>query len=119
MVTYCYKTPGGEIVERMAPMGQAPRFLVVHGKRAKRCLQAEMADPIGTKKVHCRASMALGVNPRQVPELQRLLKSRGCRPTQFDAQGDCLVQDQRHANEIMRARGMRNQDGGFGDYCGK
>lgn len=119
MPTYCYKTHAGRIVERFALIGQAPRFLVVDGRRANRCFQAEMCDPIGTKRVNRRASMKLGVNPKQVPELQRMLKARGCRATQFDAQGDCLVEDRTHANEIMRARGMRNQDGGFGDYCGR
>jgi hypothetical protein len=100
-------------------MSRIPKFIKVGGLVAQRDYRAEHCGVVGTKKTHCRPNMALGVHPRQIPELQRLLKRRGVRATQFDQRtGDCLVEDRSHVNDICKARGMRNQDGGYGDFCG-
>lgn len=120
MVTYCFETPRGNVIERLFRMGKAPKFVRLGGIKCFRSFQAEGCGALGTKRVHCRPSLDLGVHPRQIGELQRLLKSRGVRDTQFDARtGDCLVENRTHRNEILKARGMRNEWGGHGDWCGK
>jgi len=118
---YCFKTPSGAIIERERPIQIGPpKFIMVDGRRANRCLQAELAAPVGTKKVWRRRNVALGVNPKQIPRLQRLLKARGAGDTQFDKRtGDCMVENRTHYNQIMKARGMFNQDAGYGDWAGK
>lgn len=117
--TYCYKLPTGRIVEKQAPMRRIPRFIRIDGSVATRCHAAELGAVVGTTKTHARVSDNYGVNPRQVPELQRLLKSRGVRDTQFTETGACVVQDRTHGNEMMKARGMKNLDAGYGDWNGK
>lgn len=123
MPTYCYRTTTDDAdgtVERDFAMGKAPKFIRVNGRKAYRSLQAEAPCVVGTKALHCRAHEALGVHPKQIREMQELLRRKGVRATQYDPKtGDCLVENRTHVNEICRARGMRNQDGGYGDWCGR
>lgn len=101
-------------------MSRIPKFIVVDGKRGKRWQAAEGVKDVGTKRTHGCESMKLGVHPKQIPRLQRMLADRGVRPTQFNPKtGDCVVQDRTHCNEIMRARGMRLQNAGYGDWAGR
>lgn len=119
MPTYCYKLPTGRIVERQAPMRRIPQSVRVDGLVAQRCHAAESPAVLGTSKIHARESDGYGCHPNQVPELQRLLKSKGVRDTQFTQTGACVVQDRAHGNEMMKARGMKNLDAGYGDWNGK
>ncbi len=120
MPTYCYRLPSGRIVERQARMGHAPKRIRVAGETGVRDWGAESCpNPVGTGKTWCEANCNLGVHPKQIPEMQRLLERRGVRATQFDRRtGDCYVQDRAHGNEIAKARGMRFQDAGYGDWAG-
>lgn len=101
-------------------MGRAPKTIREAGQVGVRDWGAEScAHPIGTGKVYCQLNTNLGVHPKQIPAMQKLLSDRGVQATQFDKRtGDCYVQDRTHGNEIARARGMRFQDAGYGNWAG-
>ena len=116
---YEFLLPGGKIEELSRPMGEQPKYIVRNGKRCFQVLQGANVGIVGIGSVNSQEHLGLGVHPRQIPELQRLLKSRGVRPTEFNPKtGDCKVQNRSHLNEIMIARGMRSSNGGYGDWCG-
>lgn len=119
MPIYCYRLSDGRVIDRLAPMSRIPRTIKVDGLVGERDRQAESCGVAGTSKTWRRPNMALGVHPKQVPELQQLLKHKGVRDTQFNAQGDCMVQDRTHRNDILKARGMLDRAGGYGDHTGK
>jgi hypothetical protein len=104
MPTYCYKTADGEMVEKVLPIGGAPRF-IMHGKRkAWRCYQAERASvpsPAGWP-VECMAS---GVHASQAGELRDHLASKGV-PTQVTRDGNPIYMNSAHRRRALKARGM-------------
>lgn len=114
MPTYCFKLPSGQIIEKVYPMSaKRPTRLKVGDQYAIRDFNAEGANPHGMANVHARASDALGVHPRQVPAMQALLKRRGCRDTQFDSTGACIILNESHETEVHTARGSFNPEGGY------
>lgn len=118
--TFCYELPDGRIVRREARIGHEPRTIRVGGKVGLRDFQAEArlsGRRSGDKQ--CRTSVDLGVHPKQIPAIQNLLERRGVTATQFDkGTGDCYIQNRKHRNDILKARGMRDQDAGYGDWAG-
>jgi len=115
MPVYCYRLPDGRIVERVRKVADRNKPLQIDGKKAIRCINAEKPAVIGTSRTWSGPFESLSVHPRQVPELNRLLMRRGCRPARFDKFGTCYPDDRRHLNEIMRVRGMCDLDAGYGD----
>ncbi len=117
MPIYCYRRPGGEIIERAFPMGEAPQSVCVNGCVAERDFQAEHSS---VKELRGTApggwpmeSNALALHPDQVPEQARRAREAGV-PTDFKA-GRPVLTDRSHRKRYCKFVGVRDNDGGYGD----
>ena len=105
MPTYCYQSDKtGQIFEEVFPIGQAPREIVVKGKKAIRAYGAESKGiPAASGwPLECVAS---GVNANQAGELRGFLESRGV-PTDVSRDGNPIYRDARHRKKALKARGL-------------
>ena len=105
MCTYCYATADGEVVERVYPMGQAPkRIKLESGSVAFRSYAAERVGVPATKgwPMTCFAS---GVNANQADELRQHLKECGV-PTEITRDGDPVYTSATHRRRALKARGF-------------
>lgn len=60
--------------------------------------------------IRCWAS---GVNPKQVPEVRKLLKKSGVRPPEYDHYGRPLYENSRQRADVLRVMKLHDQDGGY------
>ena len=94
MPIYCYETKRGAIVERVFPVGKAPRAIRVGRSEATRSFASERKGfpPKSGWPMTCYAS---GVNASQAGELRDLLASKGV-PTEVTKDGDPVYRDSTH-----------------------
>lgn len=60
-------------------------------------------------------SLAAGVHPSQVSEMQRKAEAKGV-PTEFDKKtGDAVFRNRKHRTKFCKAFGYKDRDGGYGD----
>lgn len=105
MPIYCYETTEGEIVERMFPVcAKQPPWIIVNGKKARRCYHAERKG-IPSSKGWPLTCFASGVHPSQAGQLRDFLDSAGV-PTEVTPQGDPVYRDAVHRRRALKARGM-------------
>jgi hypothetical protein len=64
-------------------------------------------------------SLALGCHPQQAPEFNRWYQQHGISGAHHDASGDCLLESRQARNEVMKLRGLRDNDAGYGDWSGQ
>jgi len=105
MPTYCYASPTGEVVERVFPMGKAPKTVkLADGSRATRSFHHEAVGVPPTKgwPLTCIAS---GVHVSQAQQLRDYLKQHGV-PTEVTAGGDPVYRDTNHRRRALQVRGM-------------
>ena len=105
MPTYCYETPEGEVVERQFPVcAKRPPWIIVGGKKARRCYHAERKSVPPTKgwPLTCYAS---GVHPSQAGQLREYLERAGV-PTEVTPGGDPVYRDAAHRRKALKARGF-------------
>ncbi len=104
MPVYCYQSEKGQMVERVYPIGKAPREITEGDKTFKRCYQAERVGvpPTTGWPITCFAS---GVAPDQADELRQHFKQVGV-PTEVTAEGDPVYRDAAHRRKALKARGF-------------
>ena len=105
MPTYCYQHgETGRIVERVFPVGKAPRFFIEKGRHYTRCYQAERASipPAKGWPLTCFAS---GVNAAQAGQLREFLNRKGV-PTEVTRDGDPIYRNAQHRRKALKARGL-------------
>lgn len=105
MPVYCYQSEAtGQIIERVYPIGKAPKLLRMKTGIAKRSFAAESKSFPPTKgwPMTCIAS---GVHASQAKELERHLADAGV-PTQVTRDGDPIYRDAKHRRKALKARGL-------------
>jgi hypothetical protein len=105
MPTYCYQEEKtGRIIERVFPIGSAPKEINVCGKVARRSFAAENKGfpPCSGWPMTCVAS---GVNASQAGELREFLSRKGV-PTEVTKDGDPVYRDSTHRKKALKARGL-------------
>jgi len=116
MPMYCYtNSRTGETVERFYSVGKAPDRVRVKGRSYRRDIAAEHGQFRNTPGNWPQHSFASGVSPRQVAEVKAKLRARGV-DAQFDPKtGYAIYRDRSHRRRCLEARGIYDQDGGYGD----
>lgn len=120
MPAYCYTTDDGEVVERVYPMGKAPRKIKLRdGRTANRNFAVEHSAPVPTTDACWPLySRALGVPPESVAEHTKFFADRGI-PCEFKENKhgmyDMKLNSRQHRRQVLRAVGMHDRDGGYGD----
>lgn len=111
MPVYCFETKKGRIVERVFPVGLAPKKVYHHGEWANRCLQAERVSVTASSgwPMTCCAS---GVHASQAKELSEFLEKRGV-PTEVTAEGDPVYKSAAHRRKALKARGLFDKSSFF------
>jgi len=104
MPTYCYETESGVSLEKVFPIGKAPKSVVHEGKVAKRSFLMESVGvpPKTGWPITCYAS---GVNAEQAGELRDHLRREGV-PTEVTRDGDPVYRNAKHRRKALKARGM-------------
>lgn len=64
------------------------------------------------------ASIALGCNPSQVEDFNRELAEHG-KTSRYRPDGTLMLASRAERNELMRARGLHDNDAGYGDFAGQ
>lgn len=101
---YCYETRDGVVLERVFPVGKAPRTIRVGRKVAKRSFGAERKSFPATKgwPIECCAS---GVHASQAGELRTHFERAGV-PTEVTKNGDPVYRDAQHRRKALKCRGL-------------
>jgi len=117
---YCYETPHGKIVERIMTVAQMEKAsredlsITEGGETLKRRIDVEQGgQPSGDKwqSFWCEAS---AVHPDQVPEFTKYMADVGV-PTEIRKTGEFKYTSRSHRAKALKARGLIDQDGGYGD----
>lgn len=106
MPVYCYSTKDGVTVERVFPMGKAPKTVKVKGKIARRDYGAERPN-VPSSNIDTwpmKPCLGSGVHPSQAQELRDHFKKHGV-PTEVAPCGGPVYRDKAHRE---RALGVRN-----------
>lgn len=107
MPTYCYSIQDGQVVERIFPMGDAPKAIQLDGQEAKRDYRAERVGVPATKGWPMQACVASGVHPGQAQELRDGLRRAGV-PTEVTKGGDPIYRSAVHRKKALAARGLHD-----------
>ena len=105
MPTYCYGDKQGNVVERVFPMGKAPRSITIDRCRFNRALYAEFKSVPASSSSWPMTCHASGVNPEQAGELRSLLRENGV-PTDVTNDGDPVYRDKNHRKKALKVRGL-------------
>ena len=57
---------------------------------------------------------AVGTNPKELAAVREIDRKAGV-PTDYDGRGRPILRDRAHRKRYLRAHGMHDQDGGYGD----
>ena len=107
--TYLYVTEDGETAERVCPMGEAPGFVRISGKIARRDYSAEHANIPSASGWPMEPCVASGVGAEQAGELRKFFKDHGC-PTEVTADGDPVYQSKVHRERALKLRKMHDRN---------
>lgn len=102
MPTYCYRTTDGQLVERVFPIGTAPPYVRVAGRRARRDMTAERGGNRPCDHGYPLRSRSLGCPPHAVEQRKLDLKRVGV-ATEFDRDGSAIIRNRSHKLALMRA----------------
>jgi hypothetical protein len=94
----------------LAPAAALVRKKKHHNRKATD--RPTRGQPDWSKGYECDA---LSVHPDQAAEFQQLTKQLGLSGIQYDQRGRCTVTSREHRKIWMRERGLRDNDGGYGD----
>ena len=72
----------------------------------------------GISEVRPWISQAAGCHRNQVTEFNGILQDKGIRNARYRPDGALECTTRAARNEVLRARGLRDQDAGYGDYAG-
>ena len=121
MVTYCFVTDDGETTERhySSIPKNPPKRVKIGNKWAHRDFSREQGGVSGGKACWPRKSLALGCSPDEVKEYEKWERELGVPTRHCPDTGDAIIESRDHQNRLMKARGLRNWDAGYGDYSGR
>lgn len=113
MPHYVYECAKGHATHLFVPVEDYSRITLCDkcGDQAERVYGQTM---INTGRGYPMLSDAAGVNPSQIKAEQRFLESRGVK-TEFTRDGAAIFRDRKHRKEHLRAVGMFDKSGGYGD----
>ena len=94
MPVYCYETSSGGVVDRVFPIGKAPKYVLVGGRKATRSFSSESCG-VPAKKGWPMTCCASGVNAEDAAKLRKHLSDRGV-PTDVTSDGDPVYRDPIH-----------------------
>ena len=63
-------------------------------------------------------SVSSGCHPNQVQEFNQFYKQQGITGALHKKDGTCVFESRQARNQVLEARGMRDQDAGYGDWAG-
>lgn len=106
MPTYCYRH-GDDLVEKVFPIGKAPKFIEVGKRRYQRSFGDERVGVPPTKgwPIECVAS---GVHPDQAQELRDHFTKHGL-PTEVSSDGNPIYRDANHRKKALKLRGFHDK----------
>ena len=101
---YCYEAKDGLVIERVFPIGKAPKQISSRGKVFKRSFSAENTAVPPTKgwPIECVAS---GVNAADAQKLRDHFDKAGV-PTEVSRNGDPIYRDINHRRKALKCRGL-------------
>lgn len=120
MPIYTYTCDGcGKSEERSYTVeGHPEKIRCKCGKYAQRDVAADMRGYRHSPEVHePHWNSALGVSRDQIGEMQSFLANKGFKPheCEFNGNGDIKILNRSHQKKVLKARGLVNLDGGYGD----
>jgi hypothetical protein len=63
-------------------------------------------------------SVGAGCHRMQVDEFNKYYKERGISGAYHERDGTCVFESRKARNEVMKLRGLRDNDAGYGDWSG-
>jgi hypothetical protein len=63
-------------------------------------------------------SIGLGVHPSQVQEFNSWYRENGIAGAGHTPDGACILESRKARNEVLKLRGVRDNDAGYGDHSG-
>jgi len=119
MPSYVYTNmKTGRSIEKVYPIGRAPRRVVCDGMAYVRDLAAEHASFRDTPGAWPMRSLAMRCHPSQRQKMMDLYSRSGVN-TYIDDRGFPIIQSRKHRNELMRVHGLFDMDAGYGDRAPK
>lgn len=64
-------------------------------------------------------SVSIGVHRSQVAEFNKMYKDAGIVGAGHEADGTLVLESRQARNDVLKLRGCRDNDAGYGDYCGE
>jgi len=64
-------------------------------------------------------SLGLGCHRTQVAEFNQFYRDNRITGVHHDADGTCVLESREARNEVLKLRGLRDNDAGYGDWSGK
>ena len=64
-------------------------------------------------------STSIGVHRSQVAEFNKMYKDAGIVGAMHKENGNLVLESRKARNEVLKLRGCRDNDAGYGDYCGE
>lgn len=81
--------------------------------------QASKGPMIATSYSRPLKSLGMAVNPKQVRQFNEAYVAAGITGARHAADGTCEIDSRQARNQVLRLRGLRDNDAGYGDYAGK
>lgn len=108
MPMYCFRNQAdGEVIERVYPIGKAPRRVRCNGKHYVRDIAAEHGQ---RSHVACslwpKTSLAAGCHPDQIPEFKQHDREHGVTGITYTPDGDVQYASAKSKRDWLRAHGM-------------
>jgi len=115
MPIYTYKCCGKkrEVFRPMSEAGQ-PVLCPICGFVMKRDFFADFGKQ-RTADFQPIVSVAAGVNPCQIPEMQKFDAAHGLAGTQYTGEGDVVFTSRSHRKKYCRAHGLFDRNAGYSD----
>jgi hypothetical protein len=64
-------------------------------------------------------SQSIGVHRSQVQEFNEMYRDAGIVGAMHKENGNLVMESRQARNEVLKLRGCRDNDAGYGDYCGE
>jgi len=108
MPTYCYRGEDGEVMERVYPMGKAPKSFV---KFAVKYVRDYHAESVAVPQPSCwpmEPCYSSGVHPEQAQELRDHFKKHGLN-VQVNSNGDPIYESAAQRKRALACRGLHDR----------
>ena len=118
---YCYRTHDGKVVELVMTVAEMQRrqrkdgsITLDDGREAVRDYKTEFCGNPSNPGNWPMLSDGAGCHPSQIHDYQKHLKDAGC-PTEYTPDGRAVFTSRAHRQKALRALGLHDRTGGFGD----